>query len=229
MTIKNKYVIRSRISAHKFREIMRYFSLDLNAVQIQKLTGLSRQSINKYLKAIRERIAQLSQLQPHLKGEEVEVDENYFGAKRIKGKRGRGAKGKTIVFGLLKRGGKVYTEIVPDCAASTLIEIIRGKTSMDTVIHSDGWRGYNGLVDFGYKKHFRVHHGDNEFVRGNSHINGIESFWGYAKTRLVKFKGIDKNSFHLHLKECEFRFNHRGQNIYKILLNMLRKKPLKLS
>jgi hypothetical protein len=45
----------------------------------------------------------------------------------------------------------------------------------DSVIHSDGWKGYNGIVDFGYKKHFRVHHGKNEFARGNAHINDIES------------------------------------------------------
>ena len=64
-------------------------------------------------------------------------------------------------------------------------------------------------MDVGYDKHFRVHHGANEFVRGNSHINGIESFWSYAKIRLVKFRGLDKKHFNTHLKECEFRFNHR--------------------
>jgi len=130
---------------------------------------------------------------------------------------------------LLKRGNKVYTEIVPDCTSTTLQRIIKGKASIDSVIHSDGWRGYNGLVDFGYKKHFRVHHGKNEFARGNSHINGIELFWGYAKNRLVKFKGMDKSMFNLHLKECEFRFNNRKQNLYKILLGIFRKESLKLS
>ena len=80
-------------------------------------------------------------------------------------------KEKTIVFGLLKRGDKVYTEIVPNCKSATLQKIIKGKTDVDSVIHSDGWRGYNGLVDFGYKKHFRVHHGKNEFVRGFGVIN----------------------------------------------------------
>jgi transposase-like protein len=160
---------------------------------------------------------------------EIEVDESYFGAKRIKGKRGRGAYGKTIVFGLLKREGKVYTEIVPDVKAVTLQALIRGHVELESVIHSDGWRGYNGLVDIGYDKHMRVNHGENEFARGNSHINGIESFWGYAKTRLVKFRGIDKNSFNLHLKECEFRFNNRGENLYKMLLQIFRNSPLKLS
>jgi transposase len=74
-----------------------------------------------------------------------------------------------------------------------------------------------------------VHHGKNEFVRGNSHINGIKSFWGYAKNRLVKFKGMDKSMFNLHLKECEFRFNQRGENMYQNLLKLFRDESLKLS
>jgi hypothetical protein len=65
-------------------------------------------------------------------------------------------------------------------------------------------------------------------IRGNSHMNGIESFWGYAKTRLVKFKGVDKKMFNLHLKECEFRFNHRGEDMYQILFKIFRDEPLKL-
>ena len=226
MKAKNKYVIRSRISEAKFRQIILLFSEDLSATQIYHLTGLSRQTINKYLTAIRLRILELSLLQSDPLVGQIEVDESYFGARRVRGKRGRGARGKTIVFGLLKRGDRVYTEIVPNCKSITLQRIIKGKTSIDSVIHSERWRGYNGLVDFGYKKHFRVHHGKNEFARGN---NGIESFWGYAKTRLVKFKGMDKKMFNLHLKECEFRFNNRKQNIYRILLAIFRKEPLKLS
>ena len=70
---------------------------------------------------------------------------------------------------------------------------------------------YNGLVDLGYQKHYRVHHGNNEFANGKRHINGIESFWSYAKRRLMKFHGIPKKTFYLHLKECEFRFNYRNQ------------------
>jgi transposase len=229
MKVKNKYVIRSRISEAKFRQIILLFSEDLSATQISHLTHLSRQTINKYLTAIRLRILELSLLQSDPLVGQIEVDESYFGARRVRGKRGRGARGKMIVFGLLKRGDQVYTEIVPNCKSATLQRIIKGKTSIDSVIHSDGWRGYNGLVDFGYKKHFRVHHSKNEFARGSSHINGIESFWGYAKTRLVKFKGMDKKMFNLHLKECEFRFNNRKQNIFKILLEVFRKESLKLS
>jgi len=226
--MKNKYVYRSRISEKKFREIVKLFSVDLEADQASAISGLSRNTINKYYKAFRERIVSICESDSPLNGE-IEVDESYFGARRVKGKRGRGAYGKTIVFGLLKREGKVYTEIVPDVKAATLQALIRGRVDVDSVIHSDGWRGYDGLVDIGYDKHFRVHHGENEFARGNCHINGIESFWSYAKIRLIKFRGIDKKNFNLHLKECEFRFNHRGEDLYKILLEIFRKEPLKLS
>ena len=110
--------------------------------------------------------------------------------------------------------------------AATLQALIRGRVTIESVIHSDGWRGYDGLVDLGYDKHFRVHHGDNEFVRGKSHINGIESFWSSAKIRLVKFRGMNKSAFYLHLKECEFRFNHRDEDLYKLLLKIFRNDPL---
>ena len=81
--------------------------------------------------------------------------------------------------------------------------------------------GYNGLVDLGYKKHYRLDHGKDEFVKGSSHINGIEGFWGFAKSRLSKFKGIHKSTFYLHLKECEFRYNHRKEDLYKLLLKII--------
>jgi transposase-like protein len=183
MQRKNRYAKRSKISEAKFRELMRLFAEDLNATQITHLSGLNRNTVNRYLKEIRHKIALYCNGQSSLTGE-VEVDESYFGAHRVKGKRGRGAYGKTIVFGIFERNGKVYTEIVPDCSKATLQKVIRGRVDPESVIHSDSWRDYNGLVDLGYQKHFRVRHGDDEFVRGKSHINGIESFWGYAKTRL---------------------------------------------
>jgi transposase-like protein len=225
MTAKNSYVKRAKISEAKFRALIRHFVHDLDAQTIASLLGLNRNTVNRYLTLIRNRIADFCEQQSPFRGE-IEVDESYFGAKRTRGKRGRGAYKKTPVFGILKRGGKVYTEIVPDCAKATLQAIIRGRVDPDSIIHSDGWRGYNGLVDLGYKKHYRVNHGSNQFIEGKSHINGIESFWSYAKRRLMKFHGIPNSTFYLHLKECEFRFNYRNQNLYKLLLKMFRENPL---
>ena len=225
MTKKNKYANRSKISEAKFRQLVKLFSADLDAGQIAELISINRNTVNRYLMAIRERIAEFCENTSPVSGE-IEVDESFFGPRRVKGKRGRGAQGKTIVFGLYKRNGKVYTEIVPDCSKATLQAIIRGRISPDSVIHSDGWRGYNGLVDMGYEKHLRVDHYLNEFVRGNPHINGIEGFWGFSKSRLTRFKGLPKSTFYLHLKECEFRFNHKDEELYHLLLKIIRKNPL---
>ena len=221
----NRYYRRSRIAEKKFREIIKYYALDLTANRTAELTGLTHKTVNQIYLKIRQRLAEASQRQSPFSGE-VEVDESYFGAKRVRGKRGRGAGGKTIVFGIYKRNGKVFTEIVPDVQRKTLQAIIRGRVSIETVVHSDGWRGYNGLVDIGYPKHFRVNHSANEFANEISNINGIESFWSFAKRRLLKFNGVKKETFYLHLKECEFRFNHRNVNLYKLLLSFLRISPL---
>ena len=223
--MKNKYILRSKISEAKFRQLVRLFCVDLNATQIAQVAALNRNTVNRLLQGIRERIAFACEAESPVSGE-VEVDESYFGARRVKGIRGRGARGKTIVFGLFKRYDRVYTEIVADCSRATLQDIIRGRVDPGSVIHSDGWRGYNGLVDLGYQKHYRVQHGENEFANAHSHINGIESFWAYAKTRLVRFRGMQKHTFYFHLKECQFRFNHRHEDLPKLILKMCRELPL---
>ena len=222
----NKYKKRSRISEAKIRQIIKLFALDIEATKIAELTGISRKTINKILYKIRERIADYCQQQSPFDTGEVEIDESYFGARRVRGIRGRGARGKHIVFGLIKRGGKVYTQVVRNCSRSTLMPIIEQKVNKDSTVYTDGFKTYDGLVNFGYKKHYRVKHGDNEFAAGHKHINGIENFWGIAKSRLSKFRGISKSTFYLHLKECEFRFNHRHDDLYKLLLNIVRKNPI---
>lgn len=221
----NKYYRSAKISEAKFRQILRCFDEDLTASSTARLTGVSVRSVNSIFLKLRRRMAELCDAEPLLAGT-VEVDESYFGPHRIKGKRGRGAGGKTIVFGILKRSDRVWTQIVPDAKKRTLQRVIRGKVSLDSVIHTDGWVGYDGLVDVGYAKHLRVRHGENEFANRSNHINGIESFWSFAKHRLAQFKGVPRHTFYLHLKESEFRFNHRNQNLYKLLLRILREDPL---
>jgi transposase-like protein len=226
--VRNRYVARSRISEACFRRFLRCVAADLTAVQIAALTGLNRNTVNRLLGCLRERMAEACELESPFRGH-VEVDESYFGPRRVKGKAGRGAGKKTIVFGLCKRHGKVYTEVIEDCSKGTILAAIRGKVDLRSVIHSDGFKSYDGLVDMGYRKHLRVDHARNEFssrkVKG-SHINGIEGFWGYAKTRMARFRGMHRHTFLFHLKECEFRFNHRRQNLYKVLLKLCRENPL---
>ena len=225
MQISNRYYKCSKISEAKFRYLLRLLALDLTASDAARLTGLSVRSVNDVYLRLRRRLQTWCLVPAELNGA-VELDESYFGPRRVRGKRGRGASGKTIVFGLFKRGGQVYTEIVPDCSKKTLQAIIRGKIDVAAMVNTDGWRGYDGLVDVGFDRHFRVRHGRDEFVQGASHINGIESFWSFAKARLHPFKGVPKHTFLLHLKESEFRFNHRYEDLYKLLLKLLRQQPL---
>jgi len=146
---KNRYYKRAKISERKFPEVLRLFALDLPATKAADLCGLSVRSVNTIYQRIRTRLVDECALHSLFAGE-IEVDESYFGPRRVRGKRGRGAGSKTIVFGIFKRNGWVYTEIVPDARKSSLQQVIRGHVSIDSVIHSDGWRGYQGLVDVGY-------------------------------------------------------------------------------
>jgi transposase len=221
----NKYFVGSHISEPKFRQILKEFCLDSTAAETAKRTGVSRPTINVIYMLLRKRIYRLTLENNKAKiNDEVEIDESYFGARRVRGKRGRGANGKVPVFGILKRGGEVHLTIVKNCSKAQLLPILKGKVLEGNRVYSDGWKPYDGLV-YNYD-HYRVYHSKNEFTRGKNHINGIESFWSWAKRRLNKMNGIHKEYFYLHLKESEFRFNHRKDDLYDILLSELRRNPL---
>jgi transposase-like protein len=221
MTDDYTIYIRAQISRAKFRQILRLFALDLTASQIAVLTDLNHNTVNRYLKLTRSLIADFCEQDSPFAGQ-IECDESYFGSRHKRGKRGRGAENKHIVFGIYKRNGKVYTEIVKNVKAQTLQAIIKGKVDLQASLYIDGFRAYDSIVHLGYQKHYRIYHQDN-YAQGDIHINGIEGFWGYAKVRLVKFRGLSKNTFYLHLKECEFRFNYRNHDLYKMLLKITKK------
>ena len=134
---KNKYYKRSHISEAKFRQLIKCFSLDLNAYETSELTNISHVSCKKIFHKLRIYIYN-NLLKDDISSGEFELDESYFGAKRIRGKRGRGAAGKTPVFGLLKRNGNVYVEIVKNCSKAELIPIIQGKILEGSTINTDG-------------------------------------------------------------------------------------------
>ncbi len=203
---------KNGLSKYRQKRLVEAFCADLTATQAAKVLRLNRNTVNRYYRIFRDRILahQLS-LKQQFTGT-VEVDESYFGATRRRGdpgskRRGRGSD-KQPVFGVIERDGRVFTEVVSDCKKKTLQGIIRGKVALDATIMSDGWAGYDGLVDVGYDAHFRILKKQREhspFVDGKVHINGIESFWSFTKRRLVKFNGTKAN-FELHLKECEWRW-----------------------
>ena len=135
------------------------------------------------------------------------------------------------VFGILERGGRVHCQIVKNCSKTTLLAIIEGRVELSAEVVTDGFRSYDGLVEAGFKRHHRINkYWDREhpvFSENGVHINGIESFWSYAKRRHAKFNGLRRSAFGTFLKETEFRFNTRDQDLYRILLTSCRMKPLR--
>jgi len=126
---KNRYFRRSCLSEAKFRVTIRSLALDFPASKIAELSDVSRPTINKLLLKLRIRVAQVCDASSPFSGE-VEVDESCFGVRRVRGKKGRGAGGKTIILGILERQGKVYTEIAPDASRKQRQAAIRGQVAL---------------------------------------------------------------------------------------------------
>lgn len=200
---------RSKLPRRTQLRLIEHFVAGTTARMAAELVGINRNTTplfyHKLRETITERVADESPF-----GGEVEIDESYFGG-HCKGKRGRGAAGKVVVFGLLKRGGKVYTAVPSDLKRATLLPIIRQKVEPDSVVITDGLNVYDTLDAEGFE-HERVSHGDSLVQYGPNgraaHINGIENFWSQAKRHLRKYNGIPKGHFELFWKECEWRFNY---------------------
>ena len=207
---------RWRLSKYRVKKILHYFCVDIPASSTAELLGYNRKTIDRYFNIFREHILEYQHEAIKPFAGEIELDESYFGARRVRGKRGRGAIGKTPVFGVLKRNDKVFLTVVKHCSKEELLPIIKGQILEDSTIYTDGWKAYDGLIINGYD-HYRVFHSNNEFARGKCHVNGIESFWSYAKRRLAKFNGIHSSKFILHIKECEFRYNYKDKNLMEIM------------
>ena len=216
-----RLIKNSKLTNRQLNELAKYFALEVPASRAAKVMGINRHSAERVYQVIRRCLARECELHNPLGGE-VECDESYFGGRR-KGPRGRGAAGKVPVFGLLKRDGKVYTRIVEDVSRKTLRQIIRTKVVPESVIYTDSFKSYDGLVLDGFR-HYRINHQQCFAAGKRNHINGIENFWGYAKTKLKSYYGVSRGHFYLYLKEMEFRFNHRkAANLTALIKKVVRK------
>ena len=210
---------KSRLSKTKQDRLIEHFVAGTTARTTAVLVGVNKSTASYYFHRLRELIFKAVEDETPFSGE-IEVDESYFGGKR-KGKRGRGAAGKVPVFGLLKRGGKVYTKIIPNAKATTLMPIIQERIMPDSVVYTDCLSSYN-VLDVSCFKHYRINHSE-LFADRKNHINGIENFWNQAKRHLRKFNGVPADHFHLYLKECEWRFNNpKPDNQLKMLKQLVK-------
>jgi len=195
---------KSRLDRQKQARLLEHFVAGSTARTAAAIAGVNNKTAAYFFHRLRQIIELATANETPFSGE-VEVDESYFGGAR-KGKRGRGAAGKVPVFGLLKRGGRVYAKVIPDTRGTTLMEIMQDRIVPDSIVYSDTYGSYN-VLDVSDFKHYRIDH-SRRFANRKKHINGIENFWNQAKRHLRRFNGISKANFHLFLKECEWRFNN---------------------
>lgn len=197
------YTRRSRLSGKQQGRLIDLFVAGATARAAAELVGVNRNTARAFYHRLRQLIA--SKLPSYDLSGEVEADESYFGGVR-KGKRGRAAAGKVPVFGLLKRGGKVFTAIIPNAKSRTLLPIIREQVPPDSIVYTDSFTAYD-VLDVSEFHHRRVNHSKAFVTKRGHHINGIENFWNQAKRHLRRFNGITPDNFYWFLKECEWRFN----------------------
>jgi len=200
-------------------QLLHYFCLELSANKTADLLDLDYKTVRSRYMFFREKIAEDSKENFKRLSGELEIDETYFGGKR-KGKRGRGAFNKVIVMGILERNGRVYTKVVPNVKAETLMQEIRDNTEKGSVYYTDCFKSYKSLKQYG--KHSKINH-QKTFGKGHNHINGLEGFWSFAKERFHKYHGINKDNYELYVKEMESRFNNRNSNIFNELLKIIYK------
>ncbi len=211
--MNNKYVNRSKISEAKFRQIVKLFSLDLTANQISEITGLNRNTINRYLNGIRQRIAEYCEISnPSVMLNSMEPGETM--------------KGDHSVIVLSESDSKVF---ISEITKKHLQLILECATEKDSNISSNpGFiQNTDVLFDLRSEWHLSLRHLKNE--SGPSYMkkyNRIEGFTGYIKSRLSKFRGLHQSTLYYHLKECEFRYNYKDQDLYALILKIIRKRPL---
>ena len=198
-------------------QVLYYFYLEISGRKTAKEMNLNYKTVQSRFMDFRKSIKEYCDNEAKELNGKLELDESYFGGKR-KGNRGRGAFNKTIVFGILERNGKVYLKIVENVSKETLFAAIEKKTKKGSVFYTDGFKSYASLSQFG--KHNIIKHSEDVFAKGHNHINGIEGFWSYAKERFHKYHGIKKNNYPLYLKEMEFRYNLRNENVFNLLFDI---------
>jgi len=207
-----------RIAPSQWLSLIKLFELSVSARKASQDIHLSYKTTLRAYDILRMvLVEELARTDAILKGE-LEADEAYFGGKR-KGKRGRGAGGKTMVFGILERGGKVSVSIVQDVSAESLMTETVKRVRRGSIVYTDKWRGYDSLMFCGYK-HLNIDH-RYKFKQGKVYINGIEGFWSFAKERLIKHHGISRQKFLYYIKEMEWRYNHRGKDLFEYLIDLM--------
>lgn len=180
----------------------------VSAKELQRQFGCSYKSAWRMGHEIRKYLAEIDGTTP-IDGE-VEVDETYVGGRR-KGKRGRGASGKTVVLGMQDRDGDLIAKVVPDVKKATLTAEIEAHVVKGSTVHTDELRSYNDVASSGYT-HKRVEHSAGEYARDGSHVNHVEGFFSILKRSILSTHlHVSRKYLQNYLAEFEFRHNRRAE------------------
>jgi len=178
----------------------------ISAKQLERELGVTYKTAWRMFRQIRSLFAE----EITLGGQLVEMDETYVGGRR-RGKRGRGAAGKTIVAGIVERKGRVVAQVVPNVQASTLIPLAQTRIMPSSTVYTDELPSYNRLRSMGYV-HKRIHHAARVYVRGDVHTNSIEGFWSLMKRGIGGvYHAVSQKYLQTYLDEYSFRYNRRNQ------------------
>jgi transposase len=228
--MKNKMIKRSHLSEKKCRELIQLFSEDLTATQIANITGVSRVTINNYLKLIRTQIARYcEERNPYYTNGYVDgllQDTNGY-------KKNEQLPGTAMVeplhahYGFFRHSGSVFTDGLPQVDKNDIEVLQQIRFTVATDKTNNMLMKYQAIADFENWRLYRVD--TSHIVNGKNELDDIAVFWGHTKSRLIKFRGLNKSTLYLHVKECEFRYNNRTSDINALLLNIMYHQPLRLS
>lgn len=220
--LKNKYVRRAKISEYKFRKMVKYFAEDMSATQIAEKIALNRNTVNRYLNEIRERIVefceQYAPFNEELR-EELEIEKHFSALEEAKPETVPLGKKISANLGILKRRGKVYAEVLANCTTAKLSALLNTRQTDKVTVHAVEVHEEDGVIAVGYDN-------DKKFANKPSYVENLDNFWKFTKERMFKFQGIAKHKLYFHLKESEFRFNFRNDNLYKVMLDLLSARPI---
>ena len=225
--MKNRYLKGAHLSERKVRELIKLFSEDLTATQIANITGISRITVNAYFKLIRTHIAKFCEERNPFQftngtaiyhaSENGEIVSN-------------GDASKKSFYGIFKNDETIYTDKIAIIDSEWMYDWLKGKTEGERdIVEKHRLHMYNGIADFNSIRLYRTNDSVTGVTRGKSNIDEIDLFWGMLKSRLIKFRGLNSGTLYLHVKETEFRYNYRENDLFELLMEILHKRPLHYS
>jgi len=180
----------------------------ISAKQLQREIGVTYKTAWRMFNKIRDMLYQ----PPVKKKGTFEADETYVGGRRLgTGKVGRGAKDKSIVFGIYNRKGRLVCKKIANVKSNTLIPLIEENVTPEAIIYTDEFPSYKKLSKLGYKHEF-IHHLNKVYVINDVHINSIEGFWSLFKRGINGvYHSVSKKHLQKYINEYVFRYNNREE------------------